>query len=88
MFLNTTLMVSPTAARITGPSIPRVSSHTRAVGAQEVGRTMGWVKDASVYPLYNDFQYLCPILLGPCFVNTCSSAVNGAPVMSFVSSGA
>ena len=45
---KTTLIVSPTAARITGPSMPRVLSHTRWVTGHDVGTGIRWVKVASV----------------------------------------
>jgi len=50
LFRKTTRMVSPTVARITGPSMPSESSHTRVVTVHEVGVGIRWVKVASVYP--------------------------------------
>jgi hypothetical protein len=50
LFLKTTVMASPTTALITGPSMPRVSSHALALGAHEVGGGMRVVKLALVYP--------------------------------------
>ena len=48
LFLNTTLTVSPTTARMTGPIMPSVSSHGLTPAGQVVGTATRLLKLASV----------------------------------------
>ena len=50
LFLNVTIIVSPTSARITGPKNPKWSSFSFTV-----------LNVLSLYSMYKAFQYLPPI---------------------------